>query len=87
MALTALPAPQQDWLNNNRPGHVNAPGSWYTALVSDLQVGDYLHGPRAKVTATGATTSGNRALTLERVASGLPMSVSWAAASTVWIRR
>jgi hypothetical protein len=89
MALAALPQATQNWLNANRPGPTVEPGSWFTALVSDLQVGDYLHGPRCKVTGVGATsgTPAVRSLTLERIATGVSMTVSWPAASTVWVRR
>jgi len=71
------------WLAYRNGGLPN--GTVYNALVSDLAVNDYLVGARAKVTATGATTSGNRALTLDRL--GTTMNVSWQAASTVQIIR
>jgi len=87
MSLAALTQAWADWLNANRPGHSTLPGSWYTALVSDLQADDYLHGPRAIVVSTGSTVSGVRTLTLQRVATGVQFTVGYVAASSVVIRR
>jgi hypothetical protein len=71
------------WLSHRNGGRPS--GTVYNGLVSDLAVNDYLVGPRAKVTVTGATTSGNRALTLDR--NGVTMPVSWQAASPTQLIR
>jgi hypothetical protein len=86
MAFTALSQTIQDlWLSQRQPvgGITTTLGS---ALVSDLAVDDFLPGVRATVTATGNTTAGNRALTLQRRGE-LTFTVSWPAASTVWVAR
>lgn len=83
MALAQKNDNQSTWWLNNRNYQTN--GLVYNGLVSDLAAGDYLVGVRAKVFATGATTSGNRALTLER--NGVQFAVSWPATSTVQLIR
>lgn len=88
MAVTTLSQALHDALiTYNRKG-VGVPdnATLRSGLVSDLAVGDFLWGARATVTATGATTSGNRALTLQRRGE-LTYSVSWPAAATVWFTR
>jgi hypothetical protein len=88
MALAAVSTTIRDWWLAVRPGTglVSAPAGIYTALVSDLAVGDYVLGIRAKVTATGATASGVRTFTVQKVNSG-EFTVSWPAAQTVMIGR
>ena len=91
MALTALSQTLTDYYLNSRPGFQNflgyiAPTGVYDALVSDLAAGDYLIGARAIVTATGATTSGNRSMTIQR-SVGPSATVSWPATSSVRITR
>jgi len=85
MALTSQAGTTlANWWLQYRNGGLPS-GVVYNCLVSDLAVNDYLVGARAKVTATGATTSGNRSLTLDRL--GTVMAVSWPAAQTVQIIR
>lgn len=84
MAFSALNNSQTAWFLANRPGGLPA-GTPGTCLVSDLAVGDFDIGSRAKVTATGATTSGVRSITMQR--AGVTFTVNWTAASTVLIIR
>jgi hypothetical protein len=87
MAVTTLSQTLHDWWVGMRPGVNTDPSATLrSGLVSDVLVGDYLIGARAVVAATGATTSGNRALTLQRRGE-LTFAVSWPAASTVWFTR
>lgn len=87
MAWSALAQTIQDlWLATRQPVGAAAKTQLGTALVSDLVVGDFLPGVRATVTATGATTSGNRAVTLQRRGE-LSFSVSWPATASVWVAR
>lgn len=85
MALTALSAALSTPWSGQRLVSWQASPVWYTALVSDLAVNDYLVGPRARVASLGATTAGLRAITLERM--GVQWTVNWTATSTVIISR
>lgn len=85
MAISLLSAAlSTPWVAQRTPSW-QANTQWYTALVSDLAVNDYLVGPRARVVATGATTAGLRALTLDRM--GVQWTVNWTATSSVVIAR
>lgn len=84
MALTAQSGSLASWWLAYRYGS-NPAGTVYNALVSDLQAGDYLVGARAKVESTGATTSGNRTLTLSR--AGVTWPAVMPAASSLQIIR
>lgn len=87
MAFVALTQSIQDfWLSIRQPTNAAPKTTLGSALVSDLVVDDFLPGVRAVVTATGATTSGNRSLTLEGH-DALTYTVSWPAAATVWVAR
>jgi hypothetical protein len=84
VTLTAQSGSLASWWLLNRNGGLPA-GTVYNGLVSDLAANDYLVGARARVAATGATTSGNRALTLDR--NGVQFAVTWPAAATVQLIR
>jgi hypothetical protein len=81
VALTALATALAQVYAAQRAAQWQEGPGWYTALVSDLVVDDFLWGPRA----TGATVSGLRTLTLERL--GVQWTVSWAAAQAEVISR
>jgi hypothetical protein len=85
VALTALATALAQVYAAQRAAQWQEGPGWYTALVSDLVVDDFLWGPRARVAATGATVSGLRTLTLERL--GVQWTVSWAAAQAEVISR
>jgi hypothetical protein len=84
MALTIKTDNQANWYITNRSGG-NTTGTVYTALVSDLVVGDYLPGPRFTIASVGAVTGSNKAFTVTRL--GQTMPISWPTASTVQIIR
>ena len=84
MALVLKSDNQATWWLQYR-SYTSGGGLVYNGLVSDLAANDYLPGSRAKVAATGATTSGNRALTLER--NGVQFAVSWPTGATVQLIR
>lgn len=85
MAFTAVTGAWATWWVANRNGGVPT-GTFGSALVSDLLVGDYVVGARSKVEVLGTTTSGVRTLTLSR--PGYPnYVVGWRAADTVHIIR
>ncbi len=89
MAVTTLSQQIHDWWMSWRPGVGTDPAATMrTGLVSDLQVGDYLVGPRSVVTAIGnsggATTT--RTITLQRRGE-LTYDVNWINGSTVWFTR
>jgi hypothetical protein len=87
MAVTTLSQALHDWWTSRLPGLEANPGATLrSGLVSDLVVNDFLVGTRSTVIATGATTSGNRALTLRRRGE-IEFNVSWPAAATVWFTR
>lgn len=65
MALVQITGSRAAYWESFRPGPTG--GTMYTALVSDLAVGDFICGSRAVVVSTGTTTGGNRTLTLSRV--------------------
>lgn len=89
MAVTALSQAISDWWLLMRPG-VNTPEGavLHAGLVSDLQVGDYLVGPRANITAIGAAGGATvtRSITLERRGE-LGFTVNWVNGATVWFSR
>lgn len=85
MAFSALVNSWTSWYLANRYG--TAPGgSPGTCLVSDLLANDYCVGARLKIVSTGATTSGNRTLTVQR-ADDPSFTVVWPAASSIVIIR
>lgn len=84
MTFSTLNNPQTAWYQSNRPGPV-VTGTPGTALVSDLQANDYLVGARLRVISTGATVSGVRTLTVERL--GVQFNVAWVAASSLIVIR
>lgn len=84
MAFTNLTNAQTTWFLTNRHAGLSD-GTPGTALVSDLLVGDYVIGARAKIASLGTTTSGVRTLTLDRV--GTQFTVGWVAASSAIIIR
>jgi hypothetical protein len=83
MSFTTLINAQTQWYLANRNGGLSA-GTTGTALVSDLQAGDYIVGSRTTVVSTGSTVSGIRALTLSRPGVG-DFTVNWTAASSAGI--
>lgn len=84
MALTQVTGSRATYWLSQRPGPGGG-GLLYTALVSDLAVDDFVCGMRATVTATGATSSGNRTLTFDRL--GHVWTQTLPATSTVMIVR
>jgi hypothetical protein len=89
MAVTTLSQAIHDWWINQRPGLGTDPtATLRSGLVSDLQVGDYLVGPRAVVTAVGATgaATATRSVTMERRGE-LTFTVAWVNGATVWFTR
>ena len=85
MAFTAITGTYASWWIANRPGD-NAAGTFGTALVSDLLVGDYVTGARATVVSLGSTVSGIRTMTMSRPGY-LNFTVGWRTADTVHIIR
>lgn len=85
MAFTAVTGAYASWWVANRPGDLPN-GTFGTALVSDLLVGDYVTGARCTVVSLGTTTSGVRTMTMSR--PGHPnFTVGWRTADTVHIIR
>lgn len=85
MAWTPTTNAYLSWYLAYRNGGAGA-GTTGTALVSDLQVNDYLVGCRSTVMVTGSTVSGSRSLTLRR--PGFPdYVVSWKTGDSVPIIR
>jgi len=85
MAFSSLVNSWTQWFQNNRSGTVVAgSGTPGTALVSDLQAGDFLVGLRATVI-THDTSGTNRDEVVER--AGIQFTVSMVATSTVVIIR
>lgn len=82
MALVQITGTRANYWLSTRPGPQEGT-AMYTALVSDLAAGDFICGMRATVVSTGATTSGNRTLTLIRL--GFTWTQTLPAASTVTI--
>lgn len=85
MAFSTVTGAYANWWTANRPGDASG-GTFGTALVSDLLVGDYVTGARATVIALGTTTSGVRTMTMSR--PGYPnFTVGWRTADTVHVIR
>ena len=84
MALAQITGARATYWQSLRPGPQGT-GTMYTALVSDLAAGDFICGTRATVVSTGATTSGNRTLTLTRL--GITWTQTLVAASALTIIR
>lgn len=85
MAFTTVTGAYANWWLANRNGGLPG-GTFGSALVSDLLVGDYVVGARSKVVSLGSTVSGVLTLTLSRV--GYPnYTVGWRTADTVHIIR
>lgn len=85
MSFVAVTGAWASWWLANRNGGV-ASGTFGSALVSDLAVGDYVVGARTTVVSTGSTTSGVRTLTLSRP-DAPNFTVGWRTADTVHIIR
>ena len=85
MAVTTLSQALYDAWIAKRPGYHAAtegpPATFCEGLVSDLQVGDYLIGLRAKVTALG-TAGTTRTVTVQR-RDETPWTVTYVSASTI----
>ena len=89
MAVTTLSQAINDWWLSWRPGVGTDPSATLrSGLISDLQVGDYLVGPRAVVTSIGATGGATvtRSITLQRRGE-LTFDVAWVNGATVWFTR
>jgi hypothetical protein len=85
MAVTTLSQALYDAWIALRPGYHAAtdgvPATFREGLVSDLVVGDYLVGPRAKVTALGSSGT-TRSVTMQR-RDETPWTVAYVSASTI----
>ena len=89
MAVTSLSQAIHDWWVNTRPCVNTYPAATLrTGLVSDLQVGDYLIGARAVITAIGSSgaATATRSITLQRRGE-LTYTVAWVNGATVWFTR
>lgn len=87
MGLALLSQTLRDMYDTTRPEISSAAGI-YDALVSDIQVNDWLVGARARVNVAGAA-AGNpatRTLTITRY-DGSVGTVTWLAASALRIQR
>lgn len=84
MALTRLATAVEQWWLTWRPGPTDGAALGYTALVSDLAVGDFLVGPRMTVTALG-TSGTTRSITATRL--DITYTFTLVSASTVIILR
>lgn len=85
MSFVGVTGPWASWWLANRNGGLPT-GTFGSALVSDLAVGDYIIGVRSKVATVGGVTSGMQSFTLSRVGySNYP--VSWRTGDTVHIIR
>lgn len=89
MAVTSLSQGIHDWWMSWRPGlNTDPSATMRTGLVSDLQVDDYLVGPRAVITSIGASGAATvtRSITMQRRGE-LTFTVAWVNGATVWFTR
>lgn len=86
MTFVAYSAPLINYFLGERNGITIAdPTTVGECLVSDLQVGDFLWGPRSEVTALG-TAATTRSVTLER-SNGVSYTTTFVSASSLRIVR